>query len=61
MNTMKGTVIRTHPHWRCMCGAPVKAFDVAIGDDEITHTCRNCHERLLVVELYRAEAKEASY
>jgi hypothetical protein len=48
-------------HWcygvyACMCGAIVKAFDFAIDDDEIAHTCRHCHERLLAIELYRGEA-----
>jgi hypothetical protein len=50
------TFIRIHPHWRCVCGRVLRAWDIsAEGGTGTAQTpfrvlCTGCHTELVAVE-----------
>jgi hypothetical protein len=42
--------IRICSGWRCICGRPLKAYDVGAVDDLIQIGCPRCYRRLLEIE-----------
>jgi hypothetical protein len=62
---MTYAVVRVNPLARCSsCGAPYKAFDFKVEierpDGEITHICRNCHTKIVEIELSTSAPKESA-
>jgi hypothetical protein len=38
---------KIHPYWRCVCGHPLKAYDIDIREGGIVLDCPRCGARLL--------------